>query len=202
MHNRGVPYHVGSGADSGRRDINSQLSGQAAVLTIEPGVTVQFPPGGTLNVDPTSGSNTAQGALIAIGTPTQPIVFTSDQGAASSAGDWLGIGFGGAVDPRSVMQNARVEFAGGETVSNNGSCPYPGRTGVNYAALRIFGPPATQFITDTTILASPRDGIDRAWRADLQPDFLASNTFTAVSSCKETTPRTFSGVCPAVVPCP
>ncbi len=24
----------------------------------------------------------------------------------------------------------------------------------------------------------------------------------AVSSCKETTPRTFAGVCPPVVPCP
>ena len=204
MHNRGVPYHVGSGADGGRLDINSQLSGRAAVLTIEPGVTVQFPPGGTLNVDPTSGVNTAQGALIAIGgtAADQKIVFTSDQGAASAAGDWLGIGFGGAIDPRSTMQNARVEFAGGQTVSNNGSCPYPGRVGVNYAAIRIFGPPTTQFITDTTILASLRDGIDRAWRADLQPDFLASNTFTAVAGCKESTPRTFNGVCPANPPCP
>src|SRR5207344_2686943 len=28
MHARGVPYHVGSGSDGGRMDVNSQLSGQ------------------------------------------------------------------------------------------------------------------------------------------------------------------------------
>ncbi|MEO8526591.1 MAG: hypothetical protein ABI460_17830, partial [Caldimonas sp.] len=51
MHERGVPYHVGSGADGGRMDVNAQVAGQVAVLTIEPGVIVQFPPGGTLNID-------------------------------------------------------------------------------------------------------------------------------------------------------
>ena len=202
MHNRGVPYHVGSGADGGRMDINSQLSGQVAVLTIEPGVTVQFPPGGTLNVDPTSGTAAAQGALIAIGgtAPDQKIVFTSDR-PTKSAGDWLGIGFGAAVDPRSVMQNVRVEFAGGATATGSNSCPYPGG-GNSEGAIRIFGPPRTQFITNTEILSSARFGIDRGWRADLQPDFLASNTFTAVAACKQTTPRTFNGVCPANPLCP
>ena len=202
MHNRGVPYHVGSGTDGGRLDINSQAAGQVAVLTIEPGVTLQFPPGGTLNVEPGSGTAAAKGALIAIGGPTEAgkIVFTSDRGLPA-AGDWLGIGFGGAVDGRSTMQNTRVEFAGGASVSGSNSCPYAG-VAINDAAIRIFGPPAAQFITDTEIRSSARHGIDRGWRADLQPDFLASNTFTAVSSCKETTPRTFSGVCPPVVPCP
>ncbi|MEO8310065.1 MAG: hypothetical protein ABI520_02740 [Caldimonas sp.] len=203
MHNRGVPYHVGSGPDAGRMDVNSQVAGQVAVLTIEPGVTMQFPPGGSLNVDPGTGTAPAQGALIAIGGPTEAekIVFTSDRGLASAAGDWLGIGFGGAVDSRSTMQNTRVEFAGGASVSGGNSCPYPG-IAINDAAIRIFGPPATQFITNTEIRSSARFGIDRGWRADLQPDFLASNTFAAVASCKETTPRTFNGVCPAPVPCP
>lgn len=203
MHNRGVPYHVGSGADSGRMDVNAQVTGQVAVLTIEPGVTVQFPPGGTLNIDPGNGTSPARGALIALGAAAadQTIVFTSDQGLASKAGDWLGIGFGGTVDPRSTMQNVRVEFAGGASLSGSNSCPFPG-IAINDAAIRIFGPPSTQFITSTEILSSARFGIDRGWRADLQPDFLASNTFTAVASCKETTPRTFNGVCPAVVPCP
>ena len=184
-------------------DINSQFAGQVAVLTIEPGVRIEFPPGGTLNVDPGNGTAPAQGALIAIGldTPQGQIVFGSDRGLASQAGDWLGVGFGGAVDPRSVMQNVRVEFAGGASVSGGNSCPYPG-VAINEAAIRIFGPPLTQFITKTEILSSARFGIDRGWRADLQPDFLASNTFNAVAACKETMPRTFNGVCPAVVPCP
>jgi hypothetical protein len=203
MHDRGVPYHVGSGADGGRMDINSQVNGQVAVLTIEAGVAVQFPPGGTFNVDPGSGTSPAKGALIAIGgvAADQKIVFTSDQGAASKAGDWLGIGFGGAVDPRTTMQNTRVEFAGGASVTGGNSCPFPGIV-INDAAIRIFGPPPTQFIVNSEIRASARHGIDRGWRADLQPDFLLSNTFTAVASCKETTPRTAAGVCPATPACP
>ena len=202
MHNRGVPWHVGSGADSGRMDVNSQVNGQVTVLTIEPGVTVQFPPGGILNVEPLNGSGTARGALIAIGgpAPADRIVFTSDQ-PVPKAGDWLGIGFGSTIDPRNVMQNVRVEFAGGSSLSGSNSCPYPGVV-INDAAIRIFGPPSSQFITATEIRSSAKFGIDRGWRADLQPDFLPGNTFTAVASCKVTTPRTFNGVCPAVVPCP
>jgi hypothetical protein len=203
MHGRGVPYHVGSGSDGGRMDVNSQVAGQVAVLTIEPGVVVQFPPGGTLNIEPGSGTAPAKGALVAIGAaaPAGTIVFTSDKGSSAAAGDWLGIAFGGAIDPRTTAQNIRVEFAGGPSVTGGNSCPYPGNA-INDAAIRIFGPPQTQFITQSEVRASLHHGIDRGWRADLQPDFLASNTFTAVNACKETTPRTFNGVCPAVVPCP
>jgi hypothetical protein len=106
-----------------------------------------------------------------------------------------------AHDPRSVMQNVRVEFAGGTSTTGSNSCPYPGSNGSNDAAIRIFGPPLTQFITGTEILSSLHDGIDRDWRADLQPDFLAGN-FTAVAACKQTVPRTAAGVCPLVLPCP
>ena len=73
---------------------------------------------------------------------------------------------------------------------------------MNYAAIRIFGGPLSQFISDTTIFASLRDGIDRGWRSDLQTDFLANNTFTAVAGCKQTLPRTADGVCPATPACP
>jgi hypothetical protein len=199
MHDRGVPYHVGSGADGGRMDVSTQLNGPAAALTIEPGVTIQFPPGGTLNVD----ASAHGGALIAIGGPgAQQIVFTSDQGALAKAGDWLGIVFNDPVEGQNVMQNVRVEFGGGEVVGNNTSCPYPGRVGVNYAAIRIFGPPQSQFITNSEIFASARDGIDRGWRDDFQPDFLGTNTFNAVAGCKQTMPRTSNGVCPVTPACP
>ena len=201
MRDRGVPYHVGSGTDGGRMDIDSGINGQVAVLTIDPGVTIQFPPGGTLNVDAAHGPNPARGALIANGTAAKPIVFTSDKGAASAAGDWLGIGFGGTIDTRSVMQHTQVKFAGGAGTGSS-SCTFPGRVGNNDAAIRIFGPPATQFITNTEIVSSARDGIDRGWRADLQPDFLSSNTFTAVAACRESTPSTKAGACPANPTCP
>jgi hypothetical protein len=205
MHARGVPYHVGStGQDGGRMDVDSQVAGQVAVLTIEPGVTIQFPPGGIFNVGPGGGTAVAKGALIAIGgtAPADRIVFTSDKGAASQAGDWLGIAFAGAVDTRSVMQNVRVEFAGGTSTTGSNSCPYPASNGINDAAIRIFGPPQAQFITDTEILSSLHHGIDRGWRADLQPHFVTGNTFTAVAACKETVPRTAAGVCPLVLTCP
>ncbi len=205
MRARGVPYHVGStGQDGGRMDVDSQVAGQVAVLTIEPGVTIQFPPGGVFNVGPTSGTAAARGALIAIGgtDPADKIVFTSDQGAAAKAGDWLGMAFGGAVDTRSVMQNVRVEFAGRTSTTGSNSCPYPLTNGINDAAIRVFGPPLTQFITGTEIRSSQHNGIDRGWRADLQPDFLAGNTFTAVAGCKQTVPRTAPGVCPPTPPCP
>lgn len=203
MHNRGVPYHVGSGMDGGRMDVTSLVNGTVAVLTIEPGVTILFPPGGVLNIDPTlSGANPAMGALIALGTATQPIVFTSDKGPASAAGDWLGVVFGGKVDNRSTMQQVRVQFAGALGPTGSNSCPYPGRRGINDAAIRIFGPPVTQFITNTEIMASARDGIDRGWRDNLQLDFLTTNTFTAVAGCKQTTPRTSNGSCPMSPPCP
>jgi hypothetical protein len=131
---------------------------------------------------------------------TQCAAVRSDQ-AVPKAGDWLGIGFGGTVDRSSTMQNVLVEFAGGPGTGSN-SCSYRGRVGQNDAAIRIFGPPSTQFITNTEIVSSARDGIDRGWRADLQPDFPATNTFTAVAACKESTPRTFNGGCPATPPCP
>ena len=201
LHDRGVPYHVGSGMDGGRMDIDSMVAGVVAVLTVEPGVTMQFPPGGTFNVGLGAGPAAAKGALIAIGTAQKKITFTSDQGAASAAGDWLGLGFGGAVDGRSVMTKTVVRFAGGAQVSGSNSCPYPGRIGTNYAAIRIFGVPTTQFITNTEIPESARDGIDRGWRDDLQPDFLATNTIT-VTGCKETTPAMANNGCPATPPCP
>ena len=201
IRDRGVPYHVGSGTDGGRMDVDSGINGQVAALTIDPGVTIQFPPGGTLNVDAAHGPNPARGALIANGTAARPIVFTSDRGAASAAGDWLGIGFGGAIDSRSVMQHVQVKFAGGAGTGSS-SCTFPGRVGNNDAAIRIFGPPTTQFITNTEIVSSARDGIDRGWRADLQPDFLSSNTFTAVAACRESAPSTKAGACPANPTCP
>lgn len=206
MHDRGVPYHVGSGPDGGQMDVSTQLNGPAAVLTIEPGVTILFPPGGSLNIN-ASGHG---GALIAVGTPTRPIVFTSDKGPASAAGDWLGINFDDPVSPQSLIQFARVAFAGGPSTGTSNSCPVTVtiagtntfRVGQNYAAIRIFGAPLTQFITSTEISFSGRDGIDRGWRANTQKDFFATNMFTAVAGCKQTWPRDLMGYCPNPAPCP
>jgi hypothetical protein len=202
MHDRGIPYHVGIGLGMGQLDVVAPTG--VAVLTIEPGVTIKFEAGGRMRVSPAVSTAPAQGALIAIGTVAKPIVFTS--GAATpAAGDWLGMWLGGAVDSRTRIQHARVEYAGGTSVSGSNSCPYPGRpTQINDAAIRVVGtaPPPAQFITDTEIVSSALDGIDRGWRDDFQPDFLTSNTFTNVAGCKQTTPRTLAGVCAATPACP
>jgi hypothetical protein len=203
MHERGVPYHVGTGQEEGRLDVSAATG--VATLTIEAGVTIRFPPGGTLNIDAGTGTTAASGALVAVGTAAKPIRFTSDQ-TPGAAGDWLGIGFGHRVDPATRLEHVIVEFAGGAGTGSN-SCPYPSRVGQNDAAIRIFGTagPSTQFITDSQIVASARDGIDRGWRDDVQTDFLPTNTFgtpAAPAGCKESFPRTLNGVCPDAPPCP
>lgn len=206
MHNRGIPYHVGSGTDGGRMDVNSQNPNSVAVLTIEPGVMIQFPPGGSLKIDPTGGSNTAaaRGALVALGTQSAPIIFTSDRGSAAAAGDWVGVTFGGTVNPQTKMQLVRVEYAGGAEIGGN-SCPVAGRgQGENFAAIRIYGPPLSQtpFVTDSIIFASALDGIDRAWNANVLPDFKAVNSFAAVPGCLQSIPRNPLALCPTSLTCP
>lgn len=197
----GIPYRVGSLA-------NDQLDVAAptgvAVLTLEPGVALKFQAGGRLRIDTTSGTTTpSKGALVAVGTVAKPIIFTS-VAATPAAGDWIGISFAGATNAASRIQHASVRFAGGVSATGSNSCPYPGRIGQNDAAIRIFGTtaPGTVYITHTNIVSSLRDGIDRGWRDDPQPDFVAGNTFTNVAGCKQSLPRTLAGVCPATPPCP
>lgn len=201
LHDRGIPYIVDDEPNT-TLDVVS-FTGNVPVLTIEPGVILKFRPGSTLRIDTGSGTSPAKGALIAVGTPAKPIVFTGIA-AVPAPGDWFGIWFSGATNPATRMQYARVEYAGGASATGSNSCPYPGRVGQNDAAIRIFGTtaPTTQYITDTTILASARDGIDRGWRDDPAPDFLATNTFTGVAGCKQSTPRTLNGVCPQTPLCP
>lgn len=200
MYDRGVPYHVGTGQDGGNLDVRGQVNGPYVVLTIEPGVTIQFPTGGLLNVNAT-----AQGVLIALGAPTRKIVFTSDKGTASAAGDWLGLRFESTATnppaPQSALRLVRVEFAGRASPTGSNSCPYPGPQTVNDAAIRIFGPPQSQFVTESEIIYSARHGIDRGWSGGSQIDFMASNTFTG-GNCKQTLPKNAYGVCPQTVPCP
>jgi len=89
-----------------------------AVLSIEPGVEVRFASGKGLQVD---------GVLVARGTDTQPITFTSSSGT-SAAGDWQFISFtDSSVDATfdgsgnyvggSVLQYCQVQYGGGSGAS-------------------------------------------------------------------------------------
>ena len=75
-----------------------------AVLTIEPGVRLEFAQGAGLEVD---------GALNAAGTAALPIVFT---GAQPTAGYWDGIYFYNTIDNRNVLDHVVVEYAGYATM--------------------------------------------------------------------------------------
>jgi hypothetical protein len=201
FHDRGVPYHVGHSASGASLRVQSGVVGTAATLTIEPGVTLRFKKGGDLEVEHFDTAQPAEGALIAIGTPDKPIVFTSAE-PAPAAGDWLGLFFGSIPDPNTRLDYVLVEYAGGASTSGvGGSCLYPGIP-INDGAIRIGGEPANTFVTNTTVKDSAAHGIDRSFRSDIKPDFLPTNTFINVALCRETFPRDVSGACPATVPCP
>ena len=139
-------------------------------------------------------SHTVAGAtgLRCGGVPT--IVFTSDE-AAPAAGDWLGLWFGDVPTATNKVDRVRVEYAGGTSSSGSGSCPDNSELN-NDAAIRIFGAPPSEFVTNTTILASATNGIDRGWRSDnALIEFLPTNTFTNVTLCQQTEACEVMGAC-------
>jgi hypothetical protein len=203
LHERGVPYLVGHATSGGDLRVDVPSGTPAVTLTIDPGVQMRFKKGGVLRVAVAHSTSPARGSLVAVGTPDKPIVFTSDE-AAPAAGDWLGVWFGDVPTSTNRLDYVRVEYAGGTSSSGSGSCP-DNAEGNNDAAIRIFGYPPSQFITNTTILESKTNGIDRGWRSDLAlVEFLPANTFTNVALCNQTLAPNASNVCPApaAVPCP
>lgn len=200
MHDPGVPYHVGNEASAGDLRVDV-LAGSMTpiVLTIDPGVVMRFKKGGRFTVQTFSGNSPALASLVAVGTPAKPIVFTSAE-AAPAAGDWLGIWFGELPTATNKITYARVEYAGGTSTSGSSACNAPG---TNDAAIRLFGLPAGgAFVTNTIIANSAGHGFDRGWRDDMKPDFMPTNTFTAIAGCKQSYPKDTNGGCPMPVPCP
>jgi hypothetical protein len=195
----GVPYRVGDTLGTGELRVGSGQSNAPAVLTLEPGVELRFKPGGLLSVEHYHLDEPASGALVAVGTAQRPIVFTSAEDSPQP-GDWLGVWFGGQPDPRSRIEHARVEYAGGQSSTGSQSCLYD--EPINDAAIRIFGPPAGRFVSDTEIVSSAAHGIDRGWSSQDAVDFLESNRFTDVALCLQSYPRDPDEVCPADLPCP
>jgi hypothetical protein len=204
FHDRGVPYVVGG--DGMFPELSVQgADGISPLLTLEAGVVLKFAKQGSNNsglfVERASTTSPARGALHALGTVAKPVVFTSAE-ATPAAGDWVGIFFRGIPDPRNKIDFARVEYAGADTGTAGFSCGTPAspNPGSNEAAIAIFGPPATAFVTNTAISHSAMNGIERAWTGT-PIDFLATNTFTSVQYCRQTFPRPPTGSCPAPAPC-
>ncbi|MCA9668424.1 MAG: hypothetical protein KC503_22690 [Myxococcales bacterium] len=204
LHDRGVPYRVGlvtSNAPELR--VSAAPATTVATLTIEAGVHIRFGKGGMFAIEFATGTNPATGAVVAEGTASAPIVFTSAE-RTPAAGDWVGLRFGLKPDARNKLDHVRVEYAGGQTGIDNFSCDNPARpsssAGRNEAAILILGEPAGAFVTNSTIADSAGDGIERGWSGP-PIDFLATNTFQNVAYCKQSYPLPQSGACPSPVPC-
>ena len=90
--------------------------------------------------------------------------------------------------PAASAPDAGVAPDGGG-VANECPAPTAGPT-------RIFGLPSGQFVTNTTISQSAGHGIDRGWRDVMKPDYLATNTFTAIANCKQSYPSDLVNPCP------
>jgi hypothetical protein len=185
----GVPYHM-----VGVLYVNPSADGAPATLTIEPGVTLGFEAvaGSGIRI---GSSDTRQGVLVAAGTPSEPIVFTSAKAtkATKAPGDWANLDFKSTPSAGSRIENAVVEYAGGDSGANSFGCGPKSNDG----AVFIAGigtdskAPGSAFITSTrfdniagtTVIVS-------GWIDDNGPNFAPTNTFGGgTPSCKVSRPR-------------
>lgn len=83
-------------------------SGQTAILTIEPGVEVRLQNNASIVI-----GNNGRGALVARGTESSPIRFTSE---TAQPGSWGGLRFGSQTDATSAIEHAIIEYAGQSNV--------------------------------------------------------------------------------------
>ena len=205
IHDRGVPYRVGAVASSIVVGDGYPAS-PSALLTIEAGVKLRFAVNsygsaglmvkGVLR----SSAWVPQGALVVAGTAASPVVFTS-AADAPAAGNWQGLYFNEVVDPRSRVDYAVIEYAGGDS-SSVGVCrasPGPGSSDADCSVILFLQsnqPPASQFITNTRIAHGLGCGFYRGWQTtDL--DFRPTNQITGITGCSQSNVPNNLNVCPA-----
>jgi hypothetical protein len=142
----GIPYFL---SNTGNTDVDM-------VLTIEPGVELQFNAGGGLNV-----SNT--GAIVAQGTTAEPITFS---GALETKGYWNGI---------------QVTFSSIPTVFDNTILEYGGApSGNTYALIGYYGAETNGSVTNSILRSSQNHGI---WLySSTTGDFTTGNTFEDIDA--------------------
>lgn len=195
IHARGVPYHVGTWSGSTLR-VGAGGDSPLTTLTIEPGVELRFEPGSALELEHfTSDDRPATGAIVAVGTPERPIVFTS-AAAAPAPGDWVGLWFGGVPAAHNRIEHARIEYAGGECGCVGFTCTDADEGSV----LFISGVPASNFITDTVFAHGANHGVTRGW-SGAGPDFTVTNRFEDLGGCAQTRPRSEDSSCYAAEGC-
>ena len=185
VRNLGVPYLIGTEFSHGGLRVTAPFgSTDVSTLTVEPGVTLLFRESGILEIEHFTGDSPALGALVAVGTPDQPIVFTS-AAATPAPGDWYGLRYGLVPSDLNRIDYASIEYTGAVTGVQPGRCKPATRDYLDGSAVLIYGKPPGEFITNTTIFASAGHGVARAWLGK-KIDFKATNTFEQVAGCDQT----------------
>ncbi|MEO6351169.1 MAG: hypothetical protein ABIP53_11015 [Candidatus Limnocylindrales bacterium] len=185
LRNLGLPYVVGTELSHGGLRVTAAFgSTEVNTLTLEPGVTLLFRSGGILEVEHFTGDAPALGALVAVGTPDQPVVLGSAE-EAPAPGDWYGLRYGLVPSDLNALQYARIEYAGIAQGILRTRCRPATADYVDGAALVIHGRPSTQFMTNSTIFASAGHGLARLWSGK-KIDFTSTNVFEQVAGCDQT----------------
>ena len=148
--NPGVPYLIRDGLGIGHA-ANPRL-------TLDPGVVLRFAPGGILSV-----GWLVSGNVRAIGTDSEPIIFT---GQYDFAGSWMGVMVGPYADTTTALDHVIVQNGGADD----------GQFATGFRLAREMGP----FIRNTLVQRSAGCGITRLSGSTWTTDFTApalGNTF-------------------------
>lgn len=104
-----------------------------ATLTIEAGVTLQFDMGVQISIGYLSAAR-----LVAVGTATSPIIFTSSI-ALPSAGDWSGIVLLSGTTAGTQIAYASMDYCGSGTACLQGTGVKPNRVTIDHVTIKHVG---------------------------------------------------------------
>lgn len=206
MHDRGVPYRVGSkGADL--RIGDGYPTTAPGALTIEPGVTVKFFAGTSsrilIDAAKVGAAWVPRGKLIIAGTADKPVRLTSTA-SSPAPGDWTGVYFAHVVDPGSRIDHAVIEYAGGDSgtigvcKASNTATNYDADCSIIFSLEGDLG--AGQVVTNSRLANGLGCGVYRGWHGS-DVDFRPTNTFVGLAGCSQSNlPPPGMQVC-ADVPC-
>ena len=189
----GVPYRIG---DSPVDNFTIGAGDQGATLTtltIEPGVTVKMHPGTAFQIEHFTGAFPASGALIAVGTAAEPIVFRSSADTPAP-GDWVGLWFGGIVQPQTRLEHVHIEHTGADCGCVLLTCS---DVDTFEGAIIMTQPPPSAFVSSSVISHGSGHGFVLGYDG-ANVDFRSENQFDSLAGCPATLPR--DGACTIPLP--
>jgi hypothetical protein len=194
IHDRGVPYltslYTGQNGDFRVEALENE---PPVVLTIEPGVRLEFQRGAALEIGHFTGEGPALATIVAVGTPEKPILFSSAQ-AAPAAGDWRGLWFGTTPSADNRLEHVQIEYTGADCGCIFLTCDsdLPSYSG----ALVFSQPPSSMFLKSSRIVHGSANGVVQGYQGP-SFDWTAGNTLDDLAGCKQTRPwDVLEPICP------